>query len=215
MTRPTDPIRDHHKMLRKQIDDLFQYVDGIKKFSAQERGRLDDLINFLKNDVLPHAEGEEKHLYKKVGELMNNPLFTKTMELDHQHIKQYISELETEINNVYKDSADSTVRRIQTAASKLRGIMEPHFQKEDDVYLPILDEKLSAEQVYLEVIKPMHSHGGGHGQGHGHGHEHGGHGHGHGHEKSHGHEGHGHEKSHDHGHAHGHEGHEHKGHTCG
>ncbi len=195
MTRPTDPIRDHHKMLHKQIHDLFQYVEGLKKFSAQERGRLNDLITFLKEEVLPHAEGEEKYLYKKVGELMNNPLFTKTMELDHQHIKRYISELETEINNVYKEAADGTIAKIQTAASKLRGLMEPHFQKEDDVYLPLLDEKLSAEQVYLEVIKPMHSHGGGHG----HGQEHAGHGHGHSHE----------------GHGHGHEGHGHKGHTCG
>ncbi|MCB7129078.1 MAG: hemerythrin domain-containing protein [Candidatus Brocadiales bacterium] len=201
MTRPTEPIRDHHKMLHKQIDTLFENVEKLQKFSAQERGKLDDLMNFLKNDLLPHAEGEERHLYKKVGELMKNPLFTKTMELDHQHIKQYISELETEINNVYKDSADATVRRVQTAATKLRGIIEPHFQKEDDVYLPILDEKLSAEQVYLDVIKPMHGHGGGHGHGHDHGHA------GHGHE-GHGHEGHGHE----HGHSHGHE---HKGHTCG
>ncbi len=208
MTRPTDPIRDHHKALEEQLHGFFHCIENLEKFSSEEKEKLKEFTAFLKNDVLPHAEGEEKHLYKKVGELMGNPLFTKTMEIDHQHIKQFISELETEINNVYKEAADVTIKKLQQTAGKLRGIMELHFQKENDVYLPILDEKLSAEQVYLEVIKPMHGHGGGHGH-EGHGHE--GHGHeGHGHK---GHEGHGHE-GHGHG-GHGHEGHGHKGHSCG
>ncbi|MFQ5863307.1 MAG: hemerythrin domain-containing protein [Candidatus Brocadiales bacterium] len=200
MARPTEDIREHHKMLEEKLHGFFHDIESLQKFSARERGQLDDLMNFLKEELLPHAEGEEKHLYGKVAELMNNPLFTKTMEMDHQFIKQYITELETEINNVYKESADVTIKKIQKTASKLQGIMEPHFQKENDVYLPILDEKLSKERVEKEVIEPMHAYGGSHeGHGHGgHGHGHEGHGHGHGHGHSHSHEGHGHGHGHHH-----------------
>ena len=171
MARPTEDIREHHKMLEERLHGFWHKIESLQKFSAQERRLLDDLMTFLKEELLPHAEGEEKHLYGKVAELMKNPLFTKTMEMDHQFIKQYITELETVINNVHKESANVTIKRIQTIASKLQGIIEPHFQKGNDVYLPILDEKLSKEQVENEVIEPMHAYGGSH-EGHGHGHHH-------------------------------------------
>ncbi len=171
MARPTEDIREHHKMLEERLHGFWHNIESLQKFSDQERGLLDDLMTFLKEELLPHAEGEEKHLYGKVAELMRNPLFTKTMEMDHQFIKQYITELETVIKNVHKESADVTIKRIQTTASKLQGIVDPHFQKENEVYLPILDEKLSKEQVEKEVIEPMHAYSVGH-EGHGHGHHH-------------------------------------------
>ena len=124
------------------------------------------MMTFLKEEFLPHAEGEKKHLYGKVAELMKNSLFTKTMEMDHQFIKQDRIELETVIKNVHKESADVTIKRIQATASKLQGAIDPHFQKKNDVYLPILDEKLSKEQV-----EPMHAYGDSH-KGHGHSHLH-------------------------------------------
>ncbi len=81
--------------------------------------------------------------------------------------------LETFIKKGNKDWADVTIKKIQTTASKLQGIIDPHFQKENEVYLPILDEKLSKEQVEKEVIEPMHAYSGSHeGHGHGHGHHH-------------------------------------------
>jgi hemerythrin-like domain-containing protein len=173
MARPTEGIREHHKMLEERLHGFWHNIESLQKFSDQERELLDDLMTFLKEELLPHAEGEEKHLYGKVAELMRNPLFTKTMEMDHQFIKQYITELETVIKNVHKESADVTIKRIQTTASKLQGIVDPHFQKENEVYLPILDEKLSKEQVQKEVIEPMHAYSGRHeGHGHGHGHHH-------------------------------------------
>lgn len=175
MARPTEDIREHHKMLEEGLHGFWHKIEYLQEFSDRERGLLDDLMTFLNEELLPHAEGEEKHLYGKVAELMRNPLFTKTMEMDHQFIKQYIIELETVIKNVHKQSVDVTIKRIQTTASKLQGIIDPHFQKENDVYLPILDEKLSKEQVEKEVIEPMHAYSGnpeGHGHGHGHGHHH-------------------------------------------
>ncbi len=171
MARPTEGIRAHHKMLEERLHGFWHNIESLQKFRDQERGLLDDLMTFLKEELLPHAEGEEKHLYGKVAELMRNPLFTKTMEMDHQFIKQYITELETVIENVHKESADVTIKRIQTTASKLQGIVDPHFQKENEVYLPILDEKLSKEQVEKEVIEPMHAYSGSH-EGHGHDHHH-------------------------------------------
>ncbi len=173
MARPTEDIREHHKMLEERLHGFWHNIESLQKFRDQDRGLLDELMTFLKEELLPHAEGEEKHLYGKVAELMRNPLFTKTMEMDHQFIKQYITELETVIKNVHKESADVTIKRIQMTASKLQGIIDSHFQKENEVYLPILDEKLSKEQVEKEVIEPMHAYSGSHeGHGHGHGHHH-------------------------------------------
>ncbi|MFN3467600.1 MAG: hemerythrin domain-containing protein [Candidatus Brocadiales bacterium] len=186
MERPTEEIREHHRHLEQRLEGFWKAVKGLDKFSAHERMQLQDFMEFLKLELLPHAEAEEKYLYRKVGEIMKNPMFTKTMEVDHEAIKAYIHELEEEIALAYKESAQKQIRKIQKAANKLEGILAVHFRKEEEVYLPILDSKLSAEEVQREVITPMHATPAGHGHGHGHSH---GHGHecGHGHEHGHGH----------------------------
>jgi|GEM_PF-895827 len=185
MARPTEEIREHHKHLEQRLEGYWKAVEALDRFSAQERMQLQDFMEFLKLELLPHAEAEEKHLYRKVGEVMKNPMFTRTMEVDHEAIKAYIHELEGEIAQAYKESAQQQVKKIQKVANKLEGILAVHFRKEEEVYLPILDGKLSAEEIEKDVITPMHaastgSAGHGHGHAHGHGHEHG-HGHGHGH----------------------------------
>lgn len=191
MARPTEEIREHHKHLEHKLAGFWKAVEGLDRLSAQERVQLQDLMEFLKMELLPHAEAEEKYLYNKVGEVMKNPMFTKTMEVDHEVIRAYIHELEEEIAQAYKESAQKQVKRVQKAANKLEGLLTVHFRKEEEVYLPILDEKLSKEEVEKEVVAPMHAasvgYGGhGHSHGHEHGHEHG-HGHGHGHANGHGH----------------------------
>ncbi len=206
MAKPTQEIREHHKHLEQKLEGYWKAVEGLDKFSAHERMQLQDLMEFCKLELLPHAEAEEKYLYRKVGEAMKNSLFTRTMEVDHEVIKAYIHELEEEIAQAYKDSSPGQIKKIQKAANKLEGLMAVHFRKEEEVYLPILDEKLSADVIEREIIQPMHAASAGHAHGHEHGHAHGhghGHGHSHGHEHSHGH-GHGHGHGHPHGHHHHH-----------
>jgi iron-sulfur cluster repair protein YtfE (RIC family) len=200
MVRPTEEIREHHKHLEQRLGTFWKAVEGLEKFTPREKVQLQDLMDFLKMELLPHAEAEEKYLYRKVAEVMKNPMFTKTMEVDHEVIKAYIHELEDEIDRAYKESSPKQLNKVQKVSNKLEGLLTCHFRKEEEVYLPILDEKLSAEVIEREVIAPMHAAPAGHG--HSHGHEHG-HGHGHGHEHGHGH-GHEHGHEHEHGHGHGH-----------
>lgn len=204
MARPTEEIRNHHKMLEKKLECYWKIVEDMEKLGDQEKGQLEELMHCLTGELVPHAEAEEKYLYKKVSQVMKNPQFTKTMEVDHEVIKRYINELERTIASVYKEPVSKQIKKIQKAAYKLEGLLTPHFLKEERVYLPILDEKLSEEEVMREVIEPMHAHAPGHGHGHEHGHSHAheeAHEHGHGHEEPG--QGHGHKKEHGHEHGHG------------
>lgn len=201
MPRPTEEIREHHAMLERKLEGFWKMVEGLETVGAKEKGQLEGLIHFLHGELIPHAEAEEKYLYGKVREVTKNPQFTKTMEIDHEVIKDYIRGLEGEIDNLDRDSSPKQLQRIQKATSRLEGLLSPHFLKEERVYLPMLDEKLSREEVERDVIAPMHSYSGGHGPAHGHepkephGH---GHAHGHAHEKDpgHSHKPHGHKHPH-------------------
>ncbi|MEK7241508.1 MAG: hemerythrin domain-containing protein, partial [Planctomycetota bacterium] len=68
MARPTEEIREHHKHLEQRLEGYWKAVEALDRFSAQERMQLQDFMEFLKLELLPHAEAEEKYLYRKVGE---------------------------------------------------------------------------------------------------------------------------------------------------
>lgn len=65
MNSVTQAFRDHHRELANQLSKyVAQIVDG--KADADPRG----FAAFLKNELLPHAAGEESALYPRMDEII-------------------------------------------------------------------------------------------------------------------------------------------------
>ena len=72
-----EAIRGHHR-------DLIATLDGHVSALAARREDVDPaaLVEFLKGDLLPHARGEERHLYPAVDKLLReHGRATATMSL--------------------------------------------------------------------------------------------------------------------------------------
>lgn len=89
------------------------------------------VLEFLRRTLVPHAEWEEQVLYTAVGELLGGPEATATMSLDHVAIGRMIDAL--------AETDPGDVARLQELLYGLHALITVHFEKEEEIYLPLLD----------------------------------------------------------------------------
>ncbi len=156
MSQVTDAIRGHHRELARTLQ---TQVAGLE----EGRGAADPkaLVEFLKNDLLPHAQGEETSLYPLMDRLVaEHGKATATMSVDHDFITGYIRQIEQladQLAGAQRRSADEAYLKTQLArlALQLQALLTVHLEKEEKVYLPLF-EKYVPEGEQQKVLDGMH-----------------------------------------------------------
>lgn len=156
MNTLTQPLREEHKELFPSVDQIRQVADLIGEAPISEiRQGVEDVYDFLAYHLKPHAEAEDAALYPVVQKVLGSPDATKTMSRDHVEVGRYIEELAS-----LKESLSEvalTLEQTQSLRRVLYGVyalVKVHFAKEEEVYLPILDERLtpeSAQEMFEEM----------------------------------------------------------------
>jgi iron-sulfur cluster repair protein YtfE (RIC family) len=130
--RPTDPFRAEHRVLLDHVTELRRAAADVPRLVPAEREvLLHKLVGFLRQELLPHAQAEEHVLYPEVAALLGAPEATAPMLYDHRAIRERIVELE-----------DCDLRdpdRLQELLYGLYALISVHFEKEEDLYLSLLD----------------------------------------------------------------------------
>jgi iron-sulfur cluster repair protein YtfE (RIC family) len=105
------------------------------------------VYEFLTHHLIPHAQAEERALYPVVGKVMGAPEATATMSRDHVEIGQLTRELGTLLAEVKGEKlATSQVQALRRVLYGLSALVIVHFAKEEEVYLPLLDARLTPEE---------------------------------------------------------------------
>lgn len=146
---PTAAFREEHRHLMAHVDRIRLAAGEVRDVPAGERAALvDEVLEFLRGTLLPHAEWEEQVLYTAVGELLGDARATAAMTRDHVAIGRMIEALgET-------DRAD--IARLQELLYGLHALITVHFEKEEEIYLPLLDAR---PDVAERVIGQLGAHG--------------------------------------------------------
>jgi uncharacterized protein (DUF2249 family)/iron-sulfur cluster repair protein YtfE (RIC family) len=152
MNTHTDAIRKHHSALAKTLHDH-------ARAAGEPQSEREAFVAFLKHDVLPHAEGEERHLYPIADQLVrSHGRPTATMMVDHEFIRNYIAKIEETAGELARASGQQLEllqRRLQDLALRLDAIFELHLAKEERVYLPLFEQHV-AEAEQTNVLKAIH-----------------------------------------------------------
>jgi iron-sulfur cluster repair protein YtfE (RIC family) len=147
----TDPIREEHINLMAGVEALRDAGDLIGEVTADvSRKETARVLEFLREDLIPHATREDEHLYPVVARLMGAPLATQTMSRDHVEVEVLTRQLE-------QATRDGDLRLMRRLLYGLYHVVRLHFAKEERVYLPLLDEWLGAEEAHL-LFRAMHAH---------------------------------------------------------
>lgn len=161
------PLRDEHAELIPHIAALAEAGDAVGSATIGELRELVDASHtFLSAHLIPHAEDEERSLYPVVQRVIGAPEATATMSRDHVEVGRLTDELAafqerlTGIDEVPGDLANG-LRRVLYG---LHHLVKVHFAKEEEVFLPILADRLDDDDA-AAMFADMHG-----GEGHGHHH---------------------------------------------
>ena len=156
MTTLTQPLRDEHKELFPSVDQIRQVAEliGDAPIAEIQRG-VEEVYDFLANHLKPHAEAEDAALYPVVQKVLGSPDATKTMSRDHVEVGRYIEELASLKKGI--SGATLNAEQVKSLRRVLHGVyalVKLHFAKEEEVYLPILDQRLTPESAQ-EMFEAM------------------------------------------------------------
>ncbi len=141
--RPTEPIRAEHRELRPHIDRLREIADRLDRADpAVVRGEVEDAYAFLSGHLAIHARAEEAVLYPEVARVMGAPMATATMSRDHVAILGLVDEL-----GVVRHIPDERARDLRRILYGLHALIATHFAKEEEIFLSLLDERLTADEA--------------------------------------------------------------------
>ncbi|HEX5156493.1 MAG TPA: DUF2249 domain-containing protein [Ktedonobacterales bacterium] len=153
-------IRAHHRALADTLDNYTAEVEaGVTELDAAHLVELlDGLTGFLSGDLLPHAVGEEKTLYPALDPIISehgSP--TATMLVDHEYIGNYARQI-TETARALRSAGQKTrtdlARTLARQLIQLQGLFDVHLAKEERVYLPLIEQAISAgdQQALLAAL---------------------------------------------------------------
>ncbi len=152
----TQPLRDEHKELYPQVEILRLAGDAINEsLTTSAHNKIEEAYYFLTHQLIPHAQAEDKALYPVVQKVMGAAQATATMSRDHVEVGRLTEELGT--LRVHRSQLSITTLQAQALRRVLYGLyalVKVHFAKEEEIYLPLLDEKLTAKEAH-EMFEKM------------------------------------------------------------
>ncbi len=153
-------IRAHHRALAETLDgyatDAEAGVNNLDTASLAET--LTGLTDFLTKELLPHARGEEQTLYPALDPIIRehgSP--TATMLIDHEYIAEYtrqITETARSLRSAGERDREQLARQLARLTLQLQGLFAVHLAKEERVYLPLVEQAISAgdQQALLAAL---------------------------------------------------------------
>jgi iron-sulfur cluster repair protein YtfE (RIC family) len=153
MTTVTQPLREEHKELLPHIESLKAAGDAVgESVTPALRNAVDEAYAFLVYHLIPHAQAEDKALYPMVQKVMGAAEATGTMSRDHVEVGRLTAELGA-LRALYAQLGAGWLAPAQANALRavlygLYALVKVHFAKEEEVYLPLLDARLTQGEAH-------------------------------------------------------------------
>lgn len=157
----TQPLRDEHAELVPHIDALRTAGDAVGRADLAElRALVDGAYDFLAHHLIPHAEAEERALYPAVQRAVGAVEVTATMTRDHVEVRVLTDELAgfREQLTAAAGLDDELANGLRRVLYGLHHLVKVHFAKEEEVYLPILEQRLTPDEASA-MFAAMHEAG--------------------------------------------------------
>jgi iron-sulfur cluster repair protein YtfE (RIC family) len=146
--RLTDPLRIEHRRLVPKVDDLRLAAAGLRDRNVDAAlARVDKALSFLHDELLPHARAEEDGLYPAVEKALGSPRVTETMRRDHVEIGRMSDALRYLRAHLADAPRSETVEALRRLLYGLHAVVMLHFAKEEEIYLPVLDQNLTRDDL--------------------------------------------------------------------
>lgn len=152
---PDEEAPDVAALILEEHGGLLPHLEHLEHLAAESatldetelRTRLEEVLEFLRHGLLPHAEEEERSVYPAAEKLLRAVGgSTRTMSIDHRFIGEMVEQLE---GTSSRPLSGSDRERARSLLYGLRALLEVHLTKENEVYVPLLNRLSPAERRRL------------------------------------------------------------------
>ena len=143
------PLRAEHRELLPHVEELRAAAEAVGKAPPERVAALaDGCLVFLTQHLIPHARAEEAALYPAVQKVLGSPRATATMSRDHEEVGRLTAELHDLRARWAAAEVDSRMAAdLRRILYGLYTLVKVHFAKEEEVYLPLIEESLTPEEA--------------------------------------------------------------------
>lgn len=138
-----DAIRDHHRQMQS---DLRQRVEALVEAVRRGEPQTDAhraVLDYLDNELLPHASAEERALYP-AGDTGPTAMLVRSMREEHSFIIARVS--------AFREQSDAISAAASAAA--ILALFDAHLWKENELLIPALVADSTVDVVHL--LEGMH-----------------------------------------------------------
>lgn len=150
-----EDFREHHRAIRDRLARRSE-----RALARGERDDLNALIALLEGDLLVHARAERDHLYPAVDELVRaHGRATATMDIDHEVIEKRVRDVAAAVERLRASEGrerSEARRTLREALLRLEALLDVHMEKEERVYVPLIEAHLSIDERRALLAK-MHA----------------------------------------------------------
>jgi len=139
--------QDHHAKLLPHVDRLLDLAEMIGQVDCSAiHDTFDTEYAFIVGQLVPHIEAIENTLYAQLEQVMGHRHSMAPMRQEHVVMGQLIEELGRYRRHAEQCTWDSVEGlALRRALYRLHSILKVHLA-EEELYLSVLDQNLTAEQ---------------------------------------------------------------------
>lgn len=150
---PTYKFRSEHREIQKHLAHIQTWSNELLQQQADTQlVTMRKIVSFLSEQIKPHAAWEETYLYPLIDKLTSSSkayAFTSSMQHEHKIISRWIDDLDKNARALRPDPAS-----FVQSTNQLLGIIKAHFEEEDEVLLPIIDQNMTAKDFQRKMQAP-------------------------------------------------------------
>jgi iron-sulfur cluster repair protein YtfE (RIC family) len=152
-----DLVRAEHHHLFTAVQRLLDAADGLDDTVEILPNAVHEVHAFLVGELLPHVRAEEHALYPVVGELLGSPMATASMSRQHAEVERLVERLGRLRDDAIAEMDDATRRNLRQVLYGLHAILTLHLATEEELYLPLIESRLSPKRSGLLAESLVHA----------------------------------------------------------
>jgi hemerythrin-like domain-containing protein len=127
-TAPAREIMHHHAVLRRGLEQRTGALCAAAEDGTGHERPLAELKEYLAGEIMPHAEAEERTLYRAAMTQARGSQLVQTLTVEHGELADLVRRL----------GAEPDARAAATVAEWIATLFAGHVAKENDLLLPAL-----------------------------------------------------------------------------
>lgn len=151
-SRPSAAFRAQHAEIQTHLGHLDGMLASLDAAAAEEQlETMRFVADFLDEHIRSHAAWEEAKLYPLVDAraCQGAEPFSASMRHEHGIVGRGIDDL---ARLAAAETPDATA--FARAGQRLLGVIAAHFEKEEEVFLPVLDRSMTREELEAALGDP-------------------------------------------------------------